>query len=59
MSPDEMDAYMWEFDAHRTALAPYKKDQAIETARKMKLRGYSVDVIADITNLTPDEISKI
>ncbi len=36
-----------------------KKDQAVETARKMKLRGYSVDVIADITNLIPEEIAKI
>lgn len=35
------------------------KQQAVATARKMKLRGYSIDVIADITNLTPEEIAKI
>ncbi|MBQ9212532.1 MAG: Rpn family recombination-promoting nuclease/putative transposase [Bacteroidales bacterium] len=35
------------------------KQQAVETARKMKLRGYPADVIADMTGLTPDEISKI
>ena len=36
-----------------------KKAQALETARKMKLRGYSIDIISDITALTPDEISKL
>ena len=36
-----------------------KKAQALETARKMKLRGYSIDIISDITGLTPDEIEKI
>ena len=35
------------------------KQQAVETARKMKLRGYPADVIADMTGLTLDEISKI
>ncbi|MDD6003222.1 MAG: hypothetical protein PUC50_13625, partial [Bacteroidales bacterium] len=33
--------------------------QAIETARKMKAKGYSIDIIADITGLTPDEIAEL
>ena len=36
-----------------------KKDQAYETAMKMKQLGYSIDIIADITGLAPDEIEKI
>jgi predicted transposase/invertase (TIGR01784 family) len=33
--------------------------KAIESARKMKTKGYSVDIIADITGLTPDEIAAL
>ena len=35
------------------------KQQAIDTARRMLAKGMSADVIADLTGLTPDEISKI
>ena len=34
-----------------------ERAKAVETATKMKHRGYSIDIIADITGLTPDEIS--
>ena len=33
--------------------------KAIESASKMKTKGYSVDIIADITGLTPDEIAAL
>ena len=36
-----------------------ERAKSLETARKMKRRGYSIDIIADITNLTPDEIANI
>ncbi len=36
-----------------------EKSKAIETASKMKQRGYPIDVISDITGLSPDEIEKI
>jgi predicted transposase/invertase (TIGR01784 family) len=35
------------------------KAQAIETARRMKAKGIDVATIAELTGLTPDEISKI
>lgn len=74
MSKRDRSAYMLEYDAYRTDAATYDWDMktsraegraegakanAIETASKMKQRGYPVDVISDITGLTPDEISKI
>ena len=31
----------------------------LESARKMKSKGYSIDIIADITGLTPDEIAEL
>lgn len=36
-----------------------ERAKSLETAAKMKLRGYSVDVICDITGLTPDEVGKL
>ena len=74
MSRAERSAYMMEYDAYRTDIAAYdyaikqgidkgraegERAKAIETARKMKQRGYSIDIIADITGLSPDEIAKI
>ena len=35
------------------------KANAIQTARRMKSKGMDIETIADITDLTPDEISKI
>ncbi|MBQ3618557.1 MAG: PD-(D/E)XK nuclease family transposase, partial [Bacteroidales bacterium] len=31
----------------------------LESARKMKSKGYSIDIIADIIGLTPDEIAEL
>lgn len=31
----------------------------LATARRMKAKGYSIDSIADITGLTPDEIENL
>ena len=36
-----------------------ERAKSLETAAKMKLRGYSVDVICDITGLTPDEVGNL
>ena len=40
-------------------IAEGAKQQAIETARKMKAKGLAPDTIADFTGLTADEIAKI
>lgn len=36
-----------------------ERAKSLETAAKMKLRGYSIDVICDITGLTPDEVGNL
>ena len=35
------------------------KQQSIAIARKMKAKGMSTDDICDLTNLAPDEITKL
>lgn len=36
-----------------------EKNNAISTARKMKLKGYSIDEIAELTGLTQSEINEL
>ena len=40
-------------------MAQGKKDQAIETAQRMLAKGFDNETIAQLTGLTPDEISKL
>ena len=46
-------------DGRAEGLAEGVKQQAITTARSMKVDGMPVDVISKYTGLTPSEISKI
>ena len=36
-----------------------ERNEKLATARRMKAKGYSIDSIADITGLTPDEIENL
>jgi predicted transposase/invertase (TIGR01784 family) len=46
-------------NAINTAKKEAKEEEKIDMASKMKIKGYAIDDIADITGLSPDEIAKL
>ena len=56
---DSIKAYRDINNAINTAKKEAKEEEKIDMANKMKLKGFSIDDIADITGLSPDEIAKL
>ncbi|MBR1927145.1 MAG: hypothetical protein IJ840_05290 [Bacteroidales bacterium] len=48
--------YMWEVD-QRSQLRSAMNEGLLETARRMKLKGYEVDTISELTTLSKEVIS--
>lgn len=56
---DSIKAYRDINNAINTAKKEAKEEEKIDMANKMKLKGFAIDDIADITGLSPDEIAKL
>lgn len=56
---DSIKAYRDINNAINTAKKEAKEEEKIDMANKMNLKGFSIDDIADITGLSPDEIAKL
>ena len=56
---DSIKAYRDINNAINTAKKEAKEEEKIDMANKMKLKGFSIDDIADITGFSPDEIAKL
>ena len=56
---DSIKAYRDINNAINTAKKEAIEEEKIDMANKMKLKGFSIDDIADITGLSPDEIAKL
>jgi len=46
-------------EGRQEGLAEGKEQEKLENARKMKVKGYPADDIAEITGLSPEEIKKL
>ena len=66
LKPEDMQTYQESLKAYRDnkntmdyAISEAMKEKAMEIAKKMKLRGVDIEVIADTTGLTKEQIEKL
>jgi predicted transposase/invertase (TIGR01784 family) len=62
LKPEDMKAYEESLKVYRdnySIIETAKKERDIEIAKKLKQRGVDLDIIAETTNLTKEQIEKL